>query len=264
VTPSRTFLLEAAVFAERLASREGRALLRRLGPSPAREKGSPDDPVTDADLAVEKRIFAAIAARYPDHGFFGEECGFVSAARPFTWVVDPIDGTGNFAVGLPLFAVSIALLYEGAPVAAAAFSALERATYRAHRGGGTWKGARRVLLEEIPVPASPIVGLQPRRGMRPYLPGLLARVGKIRRFGSAVLHLLAVASGGFHASLDERARCHDLAAASLIVREAGGVVLRLDGSPLERFDLAPERMADPLPCVAGSPASARWLLGLLG
>ncbi|HKB15916.1 MAG TPA: inositol monophosphatase family protein, partial [Planctomycetota bacterium] len=120
--PSRAFLHDASLLAARLASREGKALLAGLRPSSARAKGSPDDPVTDADLAVEKRIFAAIAARHPDHGFYGEEGGFVAPERPFTWVVDPIDGTGNFAAGLPLFAVSIALLHEGAPVAAAAYS----------------------------------------------------------------------------------------------------------------------------------------------
>ncbi len=261
--PSCAFLRDASLFAGRLAGREGKALLARDRPAPSRAKGSPDDPVTDDDLAVEKRIFAAIGARYPAHGLYGEESGFLAPERPFTWVVDPIDGTGNFAAGLPLFAVSIALLHEGVPVAAAAFSALERVTYRAERGGGAWKGARRLRLRDLPPASSPIVGLQPRRGMRPYLPRLLGEVGKIRRLGSAVLHLLAVASGAWQAGLDERARCHDLAAAILILREAGGVLLRLDGSPIERFDLDPDRLREAIPSVAGSAASSRWLLGLM-
>ncbi|MCI0585252.1 MAG: inositol monophosphatase [Planctomycetes bacterium] len=261
--PSRAFLRDASRFAARLAGREGKAILAGLRPSLARPKGSPDDPVTDADLAVERRIFAEIAAKYPDHGLYGEESGFLAPERPFTWVVDPIDGTGNFAAGLPLFAVSIALLHERAPVATAAFSALERVAYRAERGGGAWKGARRLHLQDRPPAPSPIVGLQSRRGMRPYLPRFLGQVGKFRRLGSAVLHLLAVASDAFDAGLDETARCHDLAAAALILREAGGVLLRFDGSPIEGFDLSPPRLRDAYPGVAGSPVRARWLLDLV-
>ena len=74
----------------------------------------------------------------------------------------------------------------------------------------------------------------------------------------------SVASGPFHASLDERARCHDLAAALLILLEAGGVLLRPDGSGIERFDLDPQRLREPIPCVAGSEASARRLRELVG
>ncbi len=261
--PSRAFLHDASLLAARLAGREGKALLAGLRPLASRAKGSPDDPVTDADLAVEKRILAGIAAKYPDHGLYGEESGFLVPERPFTWVVDPIDGTGNFAAGLPLFAVSIGLLHERVPVAAAAFSALERATYRAERGGGAWKGALRLRLPDLPPPPSPFVGLSPRRNIRPYYPRLLGQVGKIRRLGSAVLHLLAVAAGGFHACFDERARCHDLAAAILVLREAGGTLLGLDGSAIERFDLDPDRLGESIPCVAGSGISARWLLDLV-
>ncbi|MBI4575244.1 MAG: inositol monophosphatase, partial [Planctomycetes bacterium] len=133
-------LREYQGFAEGLA-REAGGLLLEMADRGYRLKAR-RNLVTEADTASERLIAARIRAAWPDHGLLGEEGTRHPGGGRWTWVVDPLDGTTNFLNGLPLFAVSIALLEEGVPVVGAVFVPWPRASrgrvLHARKGGGAW------------------------------------------------------------------------------------------------------------------------------
>lgn len=199
-----------------------------------------DTLVTDVDLASQKLITDLVTARFPDHRVLGEEDKRVEiepAATDFVWAVDPIDGTTNFVNGLPVYAVSIGVLYRGRPVAAACalpWAGMTRPiVVHAHAGGGAWCGERKL---QIVASAPPADGRSPLDGRIAAIPGGLRRgyrlskdymksVGEPRTTGSAVYEQILVAMGVAQYSITGPARIWDFAAGVLIVKEAAGVAM---------------------------------------
>ena len=219
--------------------------------SATRKVKGPLDVVTEADHAIEDAFRVRLREAFPGHGFVGEEttAGGVEDARcsagsveGYRWILDPIDGTVNYAYGLGGFCVSLGLLHAGRPVAGWVLDPLRDELFAAIAGGGaSLNGARLATLpaavdaadEAMPVGGSS--GLIHRAGGDP---ALLAAVGKLRILGSQAMHLCHVAAGRMRAALNPEAKLWDDAAGALIVTEAGGRYGGLDGRAV--FPLGPD------------------------
>ncbi|MBL8937853.1 MAG: inositol monophosphatase [Archangium sp.] len=224
-----------------LASSAGAVLRERLSQTRSIDtKGSGNDLVTDADRAAEQVVLSALRSRFPDHGVLSEESGAVSSGG-LRWVVDPLDGTTNYAHAVPHFSVSIAVegpWREGrAVLAGAVFDPMRDELFSAARG----QGAR---LNGVPLSVSRATSLE--RSLLcsgfPYdLPsraelvlGLFGRLAVksrgMRRFGSAALDLAWLAAGRFDGYWEFGLKPWDVSAGALLVEEAGGRIACLDGS----------------------------------
>jgi myo-inositol-1(or 4)-monophosphatase len=197
------------------------------------------DLVTEVDVAVERMFRALIAERFPDHQVLAEEMGGASAvpAGP-CWVFDPIDGTTNYAHGLPIFCASLALEIDGVPEVAAIYDPNRKELFTAERGGGAFlNGAPlRVSSAEQLVDALLVTGF-------PYdvhsrvdeVVGLFgAFVGQaraVRRLGSAAIDLCWVAAGRMDGFWEADLKPWDVAGGALVVAEAGGRVTGTEGAP---------------------------------
>ena len=217
-------------------------VIRTRRPAAVTAKGDRDR-VTDVDLAVERIVRDLLAEATPGLGFLGEEEGRSgdTAGTPQTWVLDPIDGTVNYAAGSPLCAVSIALLEEGQPVLGVIDLPFLGQRYWATAGGGAFLNG-----EPVPAPAGPrmlgdaIVALgdfatgpdaAEQNDLQFRLARLLAgRALRIRMLGSAAIDLAWLAGGRHHASITLCNRSWDMAAGVVIAREAGATVADLDGT----------------------------------
>lgn len=196
---------------------------QRLRPADVTRKGVGDF-VTAVDLRAERQLRPALQRLLPEAGFLGEESDPRDLERQWIWVVDPIDGTSNFANGLPCFAVSVALLWRGQPLLACVHCAPERALYVAHHGRGAWRDGRRLRTPAGRLDDGAMIGCQWFRGQQDltFVQRLQRRGARIRTFGSTVTQLADVAVGRLHANVQEQGRVWDIAAAGLLVQEAGG------------------------------------------
>lgn len=229
-------------------AREAGELARRRrdeGVSIAASKSSLADIVTEADREVEALIRARLSAERPDDGFLGEESGGGEGASGITWVVDPIDGTVNYASGIPLYAVSIAAV-EGSrdpdrwtALAGVVQSPVVGETFTAARGEGAQVNGARLRIAE-PGPAGALLatgfGYDPSTHA-----GDLAAIGRVmpiardlRRGGSAATDLAYVAAGRLDGYFERGLAPWDYAAGALLVQEAGGVFLRPEGPEVAR------------------------------
>lgn len=215
---------------------------REAGVVIAATKSGLADIVTEADREVEQLIRDRIAEARHGDGFLGEESEATEGTTGLTWVVDPIDGTVNYAYGVPAYAVSIAIV-EGPPdpatwtaVAGVVHNPASGELFHAARGSGAYLGKRRLAVLEEPDSSGALVatGLsyEPDRRRQQFevLGHVLPLARDIRRIGAASLDLAFVAAGRFDAYYEWGLRPWDMAAGSLLVSEAGGIVGGLDGA----------------------------------
>lgn len=222
---------------------------RAAGVALAATKSTLADIVTDADREVEALIRDRLRTERPGEGFLGEESGTSAGATDITWVVDPIDGTVNYASGIPLYAVSIAVVQGSpdpdtwVPLAGAVHAPVLGETFSAANGGGAQLNSRRIHVAE---PSAAGALLATGFGYDPAThAGDLATVGRVmpmardlRRGGSAALDLSFVAAGRLDGYFERGLQPWDFAAGSLIVQEAGGVFSRPEQSAARRMNLA--------------------------
>ncbi len=231
--------LDAAV---RMAHEAGELLLRYYRHVEAREKG-PGDLVTDADIASQRLVAARIADAFPTHTLLAEEEGATpDLDAPWRWIVDPLDGTMNFAHGFPFWAVSIGLEHEGVPVVGVVFDPVARTTYAAAHGrGATLNGepirvspakSMRNSLIATALPAD--VSKEADRQMA-YMRRFSIGTHSVRRTGSSALNLSLLAAGRCEVCYATWMHPWDAAAGVVLVREAGGVVSDLDGTPYNLY-----------------------------
>jgi myo-inositol-1(or 4)-monophosphatase len=200
-------------------------------------KSSPTDVVTAADVAVERLIRDRLRRARPDDGFLGEESGGADSSTGLTWVVDPIDGTVNFLYGIPQFSVSIAVQRDGETVAGVVHNPMSGETFSALLGGGAFLDGTPIRVRPAPDLPAALVGTgfsyvaAERSRQIEQLARLLGRIRDIRRMGSAALDLCHVACGRTDAYVERNLKAWDLAAGSLVAREAGARVEGLDGEP---------------------------------
>ncbi|MFB7844390.1 inositol monophosphatase family protein [Microbacterium sp. NPDC056052] len=239
-TELRDLAVEIAREAGELAQRR-----RAEGVSIAASKSSLADIVTEADREVEALIRARLNTERPGDGFLGEESGGGDGSTGITWVVDPIDGTVNYASGIPLYAVSIAAVEGGSDpdrwtaLVGVVQSPVVGETFSAVRGEGAFRNGERLHVAEAgPAGALLATGF----GYDPSThAGDLATVGRVmpiardlRRGGSAATDLAYVAAGRLDGYFERGLSPWDHAAGALLVQEAGGVFLRPEGPEVAR------------------------------
>lgn len=256
LTPARLEQLrEVAVHA---AERGARVVRARFGEAvrSQRLKGAGDH-VTAADHESEDAIRAFLERETPDVPVLGEESGGRAAER--YWLVDPLDGTTNFLLGLPAVGVSVALVADGRPVVGAVAGPLLGLSFSGARGQGAWSGGRRLRVSDRPAQSAVVAVAFPFRRKdlfpryRAVFDRLFQEVEDVRRVGAASLDLAWVAEGVFDGFLELSLAPWDVAAGALLVEEAGGVVTDWRGGP--------DYLGGDI--VAGSPAVHERLLGLI-
>ncbi|HEU4700762.1 MAG TPA: inositol monophosphatase family protein [Gemmatimonadales bacterium] len=223
------------------------------------------DFVTGVDRGAEEIIAEVLLAAEPGGRMVGEELSpgeLARAGEGLAWIVDPLDGTTNFLHDYPWWAVSIGAAVDGVLEAAVVLNVPRNECFHATRGGGAWLGERRLEVSAITEPGFALVGtgfpfkhLERLDEYQAQFARVMAATSGVRRAGSAALDLADVAAGRFEAFWELHLAPWDIAAGTLLVREAGGRVTDLEGR-----DAAIAHG----PIVAGSPAMHAWLLEVLG
>jgi myo-inositol-1(or 4)-monophosphatase len=203
------------------------------------------DLVTDADLDSQRVIRAYLAERFPSHGFLGEE-DVASQKRPGpdappTWIVDPIDGTTNYVHDVPFYCISIGLQVAGELVVGAVYEPCRQEMFAAATGHGAWLNQRRLrtsaarTLDEALLATGFPPDVRGHEKALEWWQYFSYRTRSLRRTGSTALNMAYVAAGRFDGYFAFDNHVWDVAAATVLVREAGGVVTNVDGSPYDPY-----------------------------
>lgn len=195
-------------------------------------------PVTEVDEAAEAAIKKILRKKFHGHGFFGEESGKDHADAEYLWLVDPIDGTKAFVRGYPIFSVQIALMHEGELVLGVSHAPCwgEGETLHAEKGRGAWRGAERLhvsdvaTLQKATLSTGNLATLADSPGWA-RLGALIPKLHRIRGYGD-FLHYHYLAEGKVDAVVESDVNILDIAALTVIVREAGGTFTDLAGKPV--------------------------------
>ena len=233
--------LDELTEAARAAARAARDLLRTARPEQVRAKGNPRDLVTEWDLRSEEVIRGVLEDRAPGVPVLGEEGGQgAGSANGLRWIVDPIDGTVNFAHGLPLWCVSIGLEDRDRIVCGVVVAPALDWWFEATLGGGARDGSGaplRVSATQQLEHALLVTGFPYDRATNPDNNFAawehMKRVATVRRLGAAALDLCLVAKGALDGYWETRLHAWDIAAGSLIITEAGGTVTNTRGGPFD-------------------------------
>jgi myo-inositol-1(or 4)-monophosphatase len=231
------------------------------------EKGFADY-VTEVDRASEAEIRSIVLSELPSAQILGEELSpdlargaALSADHGVVFVVDPLDGTTNYLHGYPQYAVSIAVVVDGALAAGVVHNAVTDDVFTAVRGGGAYRNDARITVSPITTPSRALIGtgfpfshLARLAEYQPQFAAVSRNVAGIRRAGSAALDLCDVACGRFEGFWELTLAPWDIAAGIILIREAGGIVTDLAGAPAGVGHTA---------IVAGNPVMHRWLLDTL-
>jgi myo-inositol-1(or 4)-monophosphatase len=199
------------------------------------------DLVTDVDLEIERMFRATVAERYPDHDVLGEELGTHVTGRdasPHCWFFDPIDGTTNFAHGLPIFCSSLALEVGGKLTVAAVYDPTRDELFTAERGRGAHLNAEPIrvsttmtLIDALLVTGFPYSIHRDPEATLGLFGAFIERARAVRRLGSAALDVCYVAAGRMDGFWEQGLGPWDVAAAALLVHEAGGRISDITGQP---------------------------------
>jgi myo-inositol-1(or 4)-monophosphatase len=201
------------------------------------------DLVTEVDLDCERMCRAVLAERFPDHDILAEELGATTMAKApsrLRWVFDPLDGTTNYAHGLPIFCSSLALEIDGRSEVAAIYDPTRRELFTAERGHGARLNGAPLqvsmtadLIDALLVTGFPYDVHQQRGDLVGLFGAFLGRARAVRRLGSAAIDLCYVAAGRLDGFWEQQLKPWDVAAGALIVEEAGGRMTGMDGTPFD-------------------------------
>jgi myo-inositol-1(or 4)-monophosphatase len=255
-------LLHSAIQAAERAAEHIRSVQRPADPASWGEKGTSDF-VTQVDRDCEELITEILLRDQPGSRVIGEELSPATADinEGTTWVVDPLDGTTNYLHDYPAYAVSIAGLVDGDLLAGVVLDVVRNRLYRATAGGGAWCDDARIRVSSTTDTSLALIGtgfpfktlhLLPQY-LRQFAAILTATSG-IRRAGSAALDLADLASGRLDGFWELSLAPWDIAAGTLLVREAGGIVTDTEGAP---------DVIRHCPVIAGNPAIYSWLMDLI-
>jgi len=198
--------------------------------------------VTETDKASEKLITDFISKKYPSHGILAEEGSEANKSAEYLWVVDPLDGTSNFAHGLPIFAVSIGVQKNGDTIAGVVYDVMRDVIYSAERSGGSFENGRRISVNKnsnlghsMLVTGFPYdIKENPDKASERFI-AFLNQARAIRRLGSAAIDFCYVASGVFDGFWEVSLHPWDICAGKLIVEEADGIVTDFDGNEIDIY-----------------------------
>ena len=231
-------------FAIQTARDAGRILAERFGRAIQISQKGDIDLVTEADIAAERLIVERIKTHYPRHGILAEEAGaleVVNERSESRWIIDPLDGTTNYAHGYPCFCVSIGLERHGILEVGVIYDPTRDEVFAAERGEGATLNGRSIHVSEIEDLNSAMLctgfpyDVRERGDFARHFSNFIMRAQAVRRDGSAALDLAYVACGRFDGFWEEGLRPWDVAAGVLLVEEAGGRVSRYDGSAFDIY-----------------------------
>ncbi len=228
-------LHEATLFAQSVARQAGAELLRRRATITVNTKTSSTDLVTDADHEAERIIVDAITATRVGDGILGEEGASKQSENGLEWVIDPLDGTTNYVLGIPAYAVSLGLRFEGEPIVGVVYNPALDELYVASLSSGTQLedgkyGTSTLVIQPTRALTRSIIATgfaysaDLRRVQGAVIADLLPRVADIRRMGSAALDLCSVARGQVDGYVERNVKPWDITAGIVIAREAGALV----------------------------------------
>lgn len=217
--------------------RAGDLQIAKFGTGVRVEKKGAIDLVTEVDLEVERMFRALVAKRFPDHDVLAEELGAqANRGARHRWVFDPLDGTTNFAHGVPIFCASLALEIDGEAVVGAVYDPNREELFTAEAGVGSWMNGQRLkvstsatVLESILVTGFPYNVHQKADEFLKTFGDILKQARAVRRLGSAAIDICWVAAGRMDGFWEASLKPWDTSAAALILQEAGGMVTGMDG-----------------------------------
>jgi myo-inositol-1(or 4)-monophosphatase len=232
-------------FAIQTARDAGQVLAERFGRTSLQVSNKGDiDLVTESDLAAERLIIERIRSYHPRHAILSEEAGASThheAASEYKWIVDPLDGTTNYAHGYPCFCVSIALEQAGEVVLGVVYDPMRDEMFATERGEGATLNGRRIRVSQVDDLNRALLctgfpyDVRGRDEFVRHFGGFIMHAQSVRRDGAAALDLAYVACGRFEGFWEEGLRPWDVAAGKMLVEEAGGMVSRYDGSPFDIY-----------------------------
>ncbi len=198
--------------------------------------------VTEIDKASEKLITEFIKKKYPTHGILAEEGGEIKNISEYIWVVDPLDGTTNFAHGLPIFSVSIGVQKQGKTIAGVVYDVMNDVVHSTELGGGAFANGIKlqvnkndILNHAVLVTGFPYnISENPETALEKFT-AVTKAARAVRRLGSAAIDLCYVAKGVFDGFWEVHLHPWDMCAGKLIVEEAGGVVTDFDGNEIDIY-----------------------------
>jgi len=198
--------------------------------------------VTETDKASEKLISDFIKKKYPSHGILAEEGSEANKSAEYLWVIDPLDGTTNFAHGLPIFAVSIGVQKNGQTIAGVVYDVMRDIIFSAEKNNGSFENEKRInvnknenLGHSMLVTGFPYdIRENPDKAFERFI-AFLKQVRGIRRLGSAAIDFCYVANGVFDGFWEVSLHPWDMCAGKLIVEEAGGLVTNFDGNQIDIY-----------------------------
>jgi len=231
--------LQLAIEASRTA---GRIQMEHLNHHHAVEYKGAFDPVTEVDRLCEQAIFRMILGTFPDHEILSEETPFKAKGSPWRWIIDPIDGTTNYARKFPFFCVSIGLEVEGEVKLGVVYIPVLDELFHAEKGKGAYLNGERIRVSKVEDLGKSLVctGFPYDVQERPdfylrYVREMIRRSFALRRPGSAAIDLCYVAAGRFDGFWEWNLHAWDVAAASLMVAEAGGRLTDFRGGPFSIY-----------------------------
>ncbi len=229
-------------FAIRVAQEAGRLLRSRLGTDIDISYKSSIDLVTDVDLASERLIRETISTYYPRHEILAEEGGLAETASEYRWIVDPLDGTTNYAHGYPNFCVSIALEFQGETIIGVVYDPMREELFTAERGAGATLNNRPIrvsktddLMQSLLSTGFPYDIKTSKLTNLDHWANFAMNAQALRRDGAAALDLCYTACGRFDGFWELKLAPWDMAAGALIVFEAGGRVTDFTGQPFSNY-----------------------------
>ena len=222
--------------------RAGDLQMAKFGTGVRVEKKGAIDLVTEVDLEVERMFRALIDERFPDHDVLAEEFGGGMKGSRHRWVFDPLDGTTNFAHGVPIFCASLALEIDGQAAVAAVYDPNRRELFTAEAGAGSWMNGQRLkvsanatVLESMLVTGFPYNIHQQADEFVKVFAQVLKHARAVRRLGSAAIDMCWVAAGRMDGFWEASLKAWDMRAAALILEEAGGKVTGMDGQQWDPY-----------------------------
>jgi len=231
-------------FAIQVARDAGNLLVQRLGAAQITNKGD-IDLVTEADIAAEELIIDRIRSHYPLHGILAEESGEAiqegSSRSEWKWIIDPLDGTTNYAHGYPCFCVSIGVEHAGALEIGVVYDPMRNEMFAAERGQGATLNERRIRVSNVEELNSAMMctgfpyDVRTRPDFARDFTNFTLHAQAVRRDGSAALDLAYVACGRFDGFWEDGLNTWDIAAGALLVSEAGGRITNFENEPLDIY-----------------------------
>ena len=231
-------------FAVNVARDAGALLVQRLGSAKITTKGD-INLVTEADIAAENLIIERIRSHYPQHGILAEESGeaiFVGGKRSeWKWIIDPLDGTTNYAHGYPCFCVSIALEHAGALEVGVVYDPMRDEMFAAERGQGATLNDRKIRVSSVEELNAAMLctgfpyNVRERPDFAREFTNFTMTAQAVRRDGSAALDLAYVACGRFDGFWEDGLSPWDIAAGALLIQEARGRVTNFKNEPLDIY-----------------------------